>query len=148
VIRNSFNSHNIQYLNITTSQFQVFATLPEIKLDGYTQTTVEDLSLLQPLVFQAPLNQNARNNLLISIQDVNDGAYDTAVFLRGETLGTTEPSPILPNDGGTGGGGNGNNNGGNGTGGETTIPEPSTVLGIIVFSISSICGWTRRRKKV
>ena len=147
----------------------------EIKLDGYTQRTVEDLSLLQPLVFQAPLNQNARNNLLISVRDVNDGIYDTAVFFRGETLGTAEPSPIIPEGGtgtggegngngnggngtggegeggtgtGTGGEGNGNGNGGNGTGGETTIPEPNFVLGIIVFSLSTILGYRKRCKKI
>jgi Ca2+-binding RTX toxin-like protein len=58
------------------------------KLDGYTK----------PLLFQAPLIQNGRNTLEINIEDINDGQFDSAVFVKGSTLGTKRPPEILPDD--------------------------------------------------
>jgi Ca2+-binding RTX toxin-like protein len=54
----------------------------ETKLDGYTK----------PLLFQAPLIQNGRNTLVINVQDVNDGIFDSAVFIKGGTVGTKLPT--------------------------------------------------------
>jgi hypothetical protein len=51
------------------------------KLDGFTRT----------LTFEGLLLQNARNTLTINIQDVGDGQLDSAVFLKGRSLGTALP---------------------------------------------------------
>ncbi|AFY83335.1 choice-of-anchor L domain-containing protein [Oscillatoria acuminata] len=51
------------------------------KLDGFTRT----------LTFEGLLRQNARNTLTINIQDVGDGRLDSAVFLKGQSLGTALP---------------------------------------------------------
>ncbi|WP_254564823.1 choice-of-anchor L domain-containing protein [Oscillatoria sp. HE19RPO] len=51
------------------------------KLDGFTQT----------LTFEGLLLQNARNTLTINIKDVGDGQLDSAVFLKGRSLGTALP---------------------------------------------------------
>ncbi|OLP16922.1 PEP-CTERM sorting domain-containing protein [Leptolyngbya sp. 'hensonii'] len=53
------------------------------KLDGYTQA----------LTFEGLLNKNAKNTLTIKIQDVGDGIYDSAVFLKGGSLGTKQLVP-------------------------------------------------------
>ena len=51
------------------------------RLDGFTRT----------LTFEGLLRQNARNTLTIKIQDVGDGRLDSAVFLKGRSLGTALP---------------------------------------------------------
>lgn len=51
------------------------------KLDGFTQA----------LTFEGLLRQNARNTLTINIKDVGDGRLDSAVFLKGRSLGTALP---------------------------------------------------------
>lgn len=62
----------------------------ETKLDGYTK----------PLTFAGPLLKNAKNILEINIEDARDGLLDSAVFIKGGTLGTVEPPPIdTDNDG-------------------------------------------------
>ncbi|MGL5194408.1 MAG: choice-of-anchor L domain-containing protein [Chroococcales cyanobacterium] len=48
------------------------------RLDGFTRT----------LTFEGLLRQNARNTLTIDIKDVGDGRLDSAVFLKGRSLGT------------------------------------------------------------
>ncbi|MBE9226400.1 PEP-CTERM sorting domain-containing protein [Phormidium sp. LEGE 05292] len=53
------------------------------KLDGYTKT----------LTFEGLLNKNAKNTLSIKIKDVSDGILDSAVLLKGGTLGTVKPVP-------------------------------------------------------
>jgi hypothetical protein len=51
------------------------------RLDGFTRT----------LTFEGLLRQNARNTLTINIRDVEDGRLDSAVFLKGRSLGTALP---------------------------------------------------------
>jgi hypothetical protein len=82
-------------------------TSNQTKLDGYTK----------PLTFEGSLKKNAKNTLVLTVKDVNDGQLDSAVLIKGGTLGTKRPPDIIP------GGGNGN----------TTIPEPSSGLGILAF---------------
>ncbi len=53
------------------------STIPT-KLDGFTRT----------LTFEGLLLQNTRNTLTINIKDVGDGQLDSAVFLKGRSLGT------------------------------------------------------------
>jgi hypothetical protein len=53
-----------------------------IKLDGYTKV----------LGFEGLLNKNQTNVLTIRIQDVQDGSYDSAVFIQGN-VGTIDPEP-------------------------------------------------------
>ena len=65
------------------------------KLDGYTKT----------LAFEGLLNKNSRNTLSIQIKDAGDGFMDSAVFLKGGSLGTAPPAE--------------------------TVPEPSVVLGLL-----------------
>ena len=61
----------------------------ETKLDGYTK----------PLTFVGSLLKNAKNTLEINIEDARDGLLDSAVFIKGGTLGTVEPPPINLDDG-------------------------------------------------
>jgi hypothetical protein len=56
----------------------------ETKLDGYSK----------PLLFAGALKPGQTNTLLITIGDVGDGIYDSAVFLKGGTLGTVKPPDI------------------------------------------------------
>ena len=76
----------------------------ETKLDGYSK----------PLLFTGALKPGQTNTLLITIGDVGDGIYDSAVFLKGGTLGTVKPPDIsggasgcssIPSTGGVGVGG-------------------------------------------
>ncbi len=61
----------------------------ETKLDGYTK----------PLTFVGSLLKNAKNTLEINIEDARDGLLDSAVFIKGGTLGTVKPPPINLDDG-------------------------------------------------
>jgi hypothetical protein len=81
----------------------------ETKLDGYTK----------PLTFVGFLEPNARNSLVINVKDVRDGLFDSAVFIKAGTLGTVEPPPI--DDGG----------------GNVSVPEPTSSLGILAFGALS-----------
>ncbi|HBE19919.1 MAG TPA: PEP-CTERM sorting domain-containing protein [Cyanobacteria bacterium UBA11149] len=63
----------------------------QTKLDGYTKV----------LGFEGILNKNARNTLTINIKDIGDGYLDSAVFIKGKSLGTTPQAPI-PNVSGNG----------------------------------------------
>jgi ELWxxDGT repeat protein len=56
----------------------------KIILDGYTKT----------LTFAGTLLPNARNTLEIKIKDVSDSALDSAVFLKGGSLGVVDPSTL------------------------------------------------------
>lgn len=88
------------------------------RMDGYTK----------PLLFEAPLIKNGRNTLIINVRDLKDGIYDSAVFIKGGTLGTVRPPDI--DDG-------------------TRIPEPSSVLGLLVFgTLSSFFVVKKRSTKV
>jgi hypothetical protein len=100
------------------------------RLDGFTKL----------LLFEAPLKKNARNTLVINVSDRADGIYDTAVFIKGGTLGTVRPDNGNPGGGNPGGGnpgggnpGGGNPGGGN-PGGPEAVPEPGTILGLLTFS--------------
>ena len=57
----------------------------ETKLDGYSK----------PLLFTGALEPEQTNTLQITIGDVGDGVYDSAVFLKGGTLGTVKPPDII-----------------------------------------------------
>jgi hypothetical protein len=81
-------------------------TSNQTKLDGYTK----------PLTFEGSLKKNAKNTLVITVKDVNDGQLDSAVFIKGGTLGTNRPPDIIP-------GGNDH----------TSVPEPDSGLGILAF---------------
>ncbi|NET68177.1 MAG: hypothetical protein F6K63_28820 [Moorea sp. SIO1G6] len=81
------------------------------KIDGYTR----------PLLFSGPLLQNSRNRLEIKIQDVRDGIYDSAVFLKAGTLGTVKP-PSIVGDGLDGALDDESN---------LKVPEPASSLGML-----------------
>ena len=55
-----------------------------IKLDGFTKV----------LGFEGLLKQNQTNVLSIRIQDVGDGNFDSAVFIKGGSLGTVKAEPV------------------------------------------------------
>ncbi|MEG4007105.1 choice-of-anchor L domain-containing protein [Microcoleus sp. Pol11C1] len=55
-----------------------------IKLDGFTKV----------LGFEGLLKQNQTNVLSIRIKDVGDGKLDSAVFIKGGSVGTVEPEPV------------------------------------------------------
>ncbi len=92
------------------------------RLDGYTK----------PLLFAAPLKKNARNTLVINVRDASDGIFDSAVFIKGGTLGTVRPPDIGDGDGG-------------GDGGNPRVPEPSATLGILAFGVLSAGFWWKKR---
>jgi hypothetical protein len=54
-----------------------------IKLDGYTKV----------LGFEGLLNKNQTNVLTVRIKDVQDGVYDSAVFIQGN-VGTVDPEVV------------------------------------------------------
>ncbi len=56
----------------------------KVILDGYTKT----------LTFAGTLLPNAKNTLEIKIKDVSDGAFDSAVFLKGGSLGVVDPTTL------------------------------------------------------
>ncbi|MDX2215456.1 MAG: choice-of-anchor L domain-containing protein [Oculatellaceae cyanobacterium bins.114] len=92
------------------------------KLDGYTR----------PLLFTGNLIQNARNTLVITVRDAFDGIFDSALLIKGGTLGSVRPPDISGFPWGDGGGdtippgGEDGTTGGDGSGGSTTFPiDPS-----------------------
>jgi ELWxxDGT repeat protein len=56
----------------------------QVILDGYTKT----------LTFAGNLIPNSRNTLEIKIKDISDGILDSAVFLKGGSLGVVDPSTL------------------------------------------------------
>jgi hypothetical protein len=75
----------------------------QTKLDGYTK----------PLTFVGQLEKNARNTLIINVQDSSDGLFDSAVFIKARTFGTVPPPPII----------------------DAAVPEPFSTIGIIPVAI-------------
>jgi uncharacterized delta-60 repeat protein len=71
----SFNPDYIDNLVTTNSANS------QIVLDGYSK----------PLRFVGDLIPGASNKLVITIQDISDGALDSAVFLKGGTFGVIDP---------------------------------------------------------
>ena len=67
--------------NLSSTNPAYFQTV----LDGYTV----------PLTLQGNLLPNAQNRLVITIQDIGDGAVDSAVFLSGGSLGVRNPIPTI-----------------------------------------------------
>ena len=55
-----------------------------VKLDGFTKV----------LGFEGLLKQNQTNVLSIRIKDVGDGNLDSAVFIKGGSVGTVQPEPV------------------------------------------------------
>ncbi|MBD1830382.1 choice-of-anchor L domain-containing protein [Microcoleus vaginatus GB1-A2] len=55
-----------------------------VKLDGFTKV----------LGFEGLLKKNQRNVLSIRIKDVGDGNLDSAVFIKGGSVGTVQPEPV------------------------------------------------------
>jgi hypothetical protein len=82
---------------------------PGTELDGYTKT----------LTFEGLLNKNAKNTLSIKIQDVGDSSFDSAVFIKGNSVGVVAP----PKD----------------------VPEPSLMLGLL--SVGGMTLMSRRNKQ-
>jgi hypothetical protein len=55
-----------------------------VKLDGFTKV----------LGFEGLLKKNDRNVFSIRIKDVGDGNLDSAVFIKGGSVGTVQPEPV------------------------------------------------------
>jgi autotransporter-associated beta strand protein len=60
---------------------------------AYYQTVLDGYTV--PLTIQGNLLPNAKNRLVITIQDIGDSAVDSAVFLSGGSLGVRNPIPIV-----------------------------------------------------
>lgn len=73
------------------------------------------------LGFEGVLLQNSRNRLTIKIADVGDNLFDSAVFVQGGTLGTVAPQP-------------------------TPVPEPTSVLSLLIFGAGTFPIWRQRRR--
>lgn len=87
----------------------------QTKLDGYTKV----------LGFEGILNKNARNTLTINIKDIGDGYLDSAVFIKGKSLGTTAQLPIPDVSG------NGDPSQPSDREKPQSVVEPSTVVGLL-----------------
>ncbi len=83
-----------------------------VRLNGYTRT----------LTFEGLLQQNAMNTLSIRIQDVADGELDSAVFLKGGTLGTVTPANATAEQ----------------------VPEPNAMMGLLMLSGMAIAAKRRQ----
>ncbi|MFB2934454.1 choice-of-anchor L domain-containing protein [Aerosakkonemataceae cyanobacterium BLCC-F154] len=90
------------------------------RMDGYTK----------PLLFEAPLLKNRRNTLVINVQDISDGIYDSAIFIKGGTFGTVRPPDIDDGDD---------------DGDPERVPEPSSILGLLAFGAFSTF-WLRKKR--
>ncbi|MBD2742567.1 choice-of-anchor L domain-containing protein [Coleofasciculus sp. FACHB-1120] len=101
-VQDDLSSANPDYINNPAGS-------PGTQLDGYTKT----------LTFEGLLNKNAKNTLSIKIQDVGDGSYDSAVFIKGNSVGVVAP----PKD----------------------VPEPSLMLGLL--SVGGMTLISRRNKQ-
>jgi hypothetical protein len=80
-------------------------------LDAYTKV----------LTFSGAINKNANNVLSIKVKDVGDTIYDSAVFIKGGSIGTVKP-PTEP------------------------VPEPITILGTL--TAGGIGAAMRRKSKL
>ncbi|MEG4861375.1 choice-of-anchor L domain-containing protein [Microcoleus sp. K1-B6] len=81
-----------------------------IKLDGFTKV----------LGFEGLLKQNQTNVLSIRIKDVGDGKLDSAVFIKGGSVGTVPPEPV---------------------------PEPMTVGGLMAGGVMLAAGRKLRNRR-
>jgi autotransporter-associated beta strand protein len=59
----------------------------------YSQAVVDGYTV--PLTLNGNLLPNVKNRLVITIQDIGDGAVDSAVFLSGGSLGVSNPVPTV-----------------------------------------------------
>ncbi|MBD2742569.1 choice-of-anchor L domain-containing protein [Coleofasciculus sp. FACHB-1120] len=80
------------------------------ELDGYTKT----------LTFEGLVNKNAKNTLSIKIKDIGDSSFDSAVFIKGNSVGVVEP----PKD----------------------VPEPSLMLGLLSVGGMTLIGRRHKQK--
>lgn len=93
------------------------------KLDGFTKV----------LTFEGALNKNATNTLSIQVEDVGDGTRDSAVLIKGGSVGTQAPpvveplSPVSPSP--------------------TSVPEPSSALGMFTFAALNLAWMLKRQVK-
>lgn len=71
------------------------------KLDGYTT----------PLTFEGLLNSGGSNELVLNIQDIGDGIYDSALFVKGN-VGVVDPGK--------------------------DVPEPSALVGLLVLGTTGV----------
>jgi hypothetical protein len=94
------------------------------RLDGYTF----------PLLFTAPVLKGQQNVLTLNIQDVKDGIFDSAIFIKGGTLSSKAPAPILIDGDPYAGGTDPNGGGGNGGGEPTTVPTPAILPGLLAMA--------------
>jgi Cadherin-like domain/Calx-beta domain len=76
---NAFSPDYINNLSVSNPAYE------QTVLDGYTV----------PITLQGSLLSNASNRLVITIQDVGDGAVDSAVFLAAGSLGVSNPIPAV-----------------------------------------------------
>ncbi|HBB34613.1 MAG TPA: PEP-CTERM sorting domain-containing protein [Cyanobacteria bacterium UBA8803] len=86
------------------------------KLDGYTKV----------LSFEGLLKKNDWNTLSINIQDLGDGHFDSAVFIKGKSFGTAPPSDDTE---------------------PKTVPEPSSILGLLGLSALGIASRHKRHNQ-
>ncbi|MEW5856855.1 MAG: choice-of-anchor L domain-containing protein [Cyanobacteriota bacterium] len=101
-VANDLSSANPDYINNPAGSAGT-------ELDGYTKT----------LTFEGLLNKNAKNTLSIKIKDIGDSRLDSAVFIKGNSVGVVQP----PKD----------------------VPEPSLMLGLL--SVGGMTLISRRNKQ-
>jgi hypothetical protein len=127
----------------------------QTKLDGYSQ----------PLLFTGNLKKGKTNTLLITLEDLGDGIYDSGVFLKAGTLSTVKPPDLssgatncrpiaigggvgLTRDSASGVPGRvdaGTPNCTKNEGGGAKVPEPSTTIGLLLVGLLSGGVFLKRR---
>ncbi|MEQ8974533.1 MAG: choice-of-anchor L domain-containing protein [Coleofasciculus sp. C1-SOL-03] len=96
------------------------------KLDGFTKL----------LTFEGLLEQNSRNTLRVKLIDGGDGSFDSAVFIKGKSLGT-KPPQIAPQP----------NESPGDEPNHTEVPEPSGVLGLLGVATLGVRTMIRRKQQ-
>ena len=77
LVPNSYGGYHPDFIDNSVGEGPASDATP---LDGFTQV----------LTFVGEVNQNAINHLEIEVKDIEDGWYDSAVFLRGGSLGVSD----------------------------------------------------------
>ena len=90
IVPNPFSGYDPDFIY---NSVEAGAANSATKLDGYTK----------PFIFEGNLIPNSKNSLVINVKDDRDGLLDSAVFIKGGTLGTVRPPEIgVDEEGNTG----------------------------------------------
>lgn len=86
-------------LNINNLAPTKFSYHPDLRLNPVGTGPAANLTRLDgytfPLLYVAPVNPGEQNILTLNIKDVGDEIFDSAIFIKGGTLSSKAPAPII-----------------------------------------------------